>query len=105
MSDELTEEAKLEQEKFKAGGFESFNMTKNLFLYLFAIAVSLLVVVVMLIVAIVPSVRRKILKKLKKVKKDFVWNGYIRSTLFTYMKQFVSFALASTIVDFSDEQL
>ena len=56
----------------------------------------------MLMVAIIPKFRRKIKKKLRGVKKGFMWNGYIRSTLFTYMKQFVSFALASTIVDFKD---
>ena len=65
-SEDLTEEAKLGQEKFKGGGFGSSSICKNLNLYISALSVGVVVILVLLAVAIIPKLRQKIKRKLKK---------------------------------------
>ena len=99
----MSEEDKVAQEKYDAAGFGSFNITENLLLYIVMAAGFLVVLIGMGMLASVYKFRRKIIKKIRGIRKAFFWNGWIRSNLFTYLKQFVSFGLATKVVNFEQD--
>ena len=51
-----------------------------------------------LIFAILKSKRRIIKKKVKAAAKAFFWNGFVQTLNLTYLKSFVSFALATKLI-------
>ena len=52
--------------------------------------------------AILKKKRNMIKKKAKAAANEFFWNGFIQSSNLTYMKSFVSFALASKMLSNSE---
>ena len=48
--------------------------------------------------AFIKKIRAKLIEKLKELQKEMVWSGIIRSIIFTYLKNFVTFCLAYQLI-------
>ena len=59
------------------------------------------ILIVGAIFAVLRSKRDMIKKKARYAAKAFFWNGFIQSTNLTYLKSFVSFALATKLLSSS----
>jgi hypothetical protein len=62
---------------YKSAGFNSHDAFDNLQYFLFLIASLVVGVLLMIIGSIISRYRRKITKKLRKLKKEMMWNGII----------------------------
>ena len=91
-------EERLEQEKYKISGL-STSIIENMMPFFTIIAVCLLVIIVMLVLSRVKKLNYIMTKKLRKFKREMVWNGVIRSLTMAFMKSFVTFAIALKIID------
>ena len=75
-----------------------------MFFFLLILSIFLITIGILLLgMLIFRKYRRRIEKKLRGIMKDTFFNGIIRSLNMTYLKSFVAFALAMSIVkwDFS----
>ena len=82
-------------------------MINNLFIFFIMLGVFAFAIVVLLVMMTVfVKYRRKIEKKLRGIMRDMLFNGIIRSLNMTYLKSFVAFSLATSILEmnFSDHE-
>ena len=85
-------------------GCKSFNILVNMGYIIILLSVFLVFVLILGVVFQVLKNKRDLIKrKIKAAKKQFFWNGFIKSTNLTYLKSFVSFALASKLLSTSED--
>jgi hypothetical protein len=81
-------------DQFSDSGFDSFNIMDNLQYFLAIGAVFALVVVSLGLLTLLPRFKRRSIKKLRKIRKNMIWNGLISSLNLTYLRSFISFTIA-----------
>lgn len=100
----LTDADLLKQQAFMQSGCKSFNILENMGYIIILIGILLLFLfIVSAVFAVMKSKRRMIEKKAKAAAKGFFWNGFIQSSNLTYLKSFVSFALATKLLSGSED--
>ena len=95
----------LSQSRYKSVGFSSFRLSDNLFYFVALLAVFLIVLIIMGCIWLFKRYRRMIFKKLRTIYRNTVFSGIIISLILTYLKSFISFALAFQLIDPDFENL
>lgn len=98
----LTDVEKLKQEAFMQSGCKSFNILENMGYFIILLGIFIVFLFILSAIFTVFKAKRHVIKKKgKAAAKAFFWNGAIQSTNLTYLKSFVSFALATKMLSSS----
>ena len=93
----------LKQQAFMQSGCKSFNILENMGYIIILLGIFLVFVLILGVVFWALKNKRDLIKKkIKAAKKQFFWNGFIQSSNLTYLKSFVSFALALKLLSTSE---
>ena len=90
---------KIEEQEYSSGGFGSYNILENTFVFVVIIVISIIIIIITCILTKVKKLRKRIKKKIRETKKKFIWNNTIRSLSLAYLKTFVAFTIATKAIE------